>query len=138
MLLKMQYKDWGLSMIETELRAYLLNDPDIKRMIGNRMYPLVLPEKAAFPAIAYTMVSKGSHHLINIAFPRIQFSCFSPSYMEAKNIAGKIREALQRYKGQMGSNRVIQGVFENEYEMYEKDTGLYHVACDIKIIFRED
>lgn len=124
-------------MISTKIREYLLSIPEIKDAVGNRLYPGWLPEKPAYPAIAYLKISGVAHHGIPVAYPRYQFSVFSPRYGEAETIAGYIRDALQRYKGDLGGIEVIQGVWEGSRDMYESDTKLYHIATDFKIIYRE-
>lgn len=106
-------------------------------LIGTRLYPGWFPEKVVYPAVAYLEVSGVRHHDIDVGFPRVQFSVFSAKYTEAKAVAAAIRNELRRYSGQMGEYRVIQIVAENEYEQYERDTKLYHVALDLKIIYRE-
>lgn len=124
-------------MLSTALRAYLLSRPEIRNLIGTRIYPGWIPENAPMPSVAYLEVSGVRHHDIDVAFPRYQFSCFSTRYLEAKEIADEIRKALQRYKGDISGTRVIQGVHEGTFEQYERDTGIYHVAIDFKIIYRE-
>lgn len=124
--------------IETKLRDYLLSIKEIQSAVGNRIYPGWLPEKPTYPAIAYLAVSGVAHHNIPVAYPRFQFSVFSTKYGEAKELAEEIRSALQRYKGNMGGVRVLQGVWEGSRDMYESDTKLYHIATDFKIIYREE
>ena len=125
------------SLLEIDLRNYLLTNDNLKALIGTRIYPGWIPENATMPSVAFLTVSGVRHHNIDVAYPRIQFSVFSSRYLEAKEIASEIRKSLRRHEGMTGSTRIIQGVFENENEMYEKDTLLYHIACDFKIIYWE-
>lgn len=124
--------------LETKLRDYLLSIKEIQSFVGTRIYPGWLPEKPTYPAIAYLEISGVAHHNISVAYPRFQFSVFSPKYGEAKGLAEEIRNALQRYKGNMGGVRVLQGVWEGSRDMYESDTRLYHIATNFKIIYREE
>jgi len=124
-------------LLETDLRTYLLSFDSLKNKIGNRLYPVWIPQNAEMPSVAYVEVSRPSHHDIDVAFPRIQFSVFSNRYIEAKEISKEIRKILQRFKGKMGNTTVIQIAYENEYEVYERDTNRYHVATDYKIIHWE-
>lgn len=124
-------------MLEVDIRNYLLSHEPLKLKIGNRLYPGWIPENATMPSVAFLGVSRPSHHDIDVAYPRIQFSVFSPKYIEAKEIIAEIRKTLQRFKGKMGKTNIIQAVFENEYENFEKDTKLYHIAIDFKFIIWE-
>lgn len=124
-------------MLVTDLRDYLLSFNSLKSYIGKRLYPGWIPENAAMPSVAYLCVSGVRHFDIDVAYPRYQFSVFSSRYLEAKEIAAEIRNILQRFKGKMGNTTIIQVIFQNEYENYEKDTKLYHIAIDFKFIYRE-
>lgn len=124
-------------MLEVDIRNYLLSHESIKLKIGTRLYPGWIPENAVMPSVAFLGVSRPSHHDIDVVYPRIQFSIFSSRYIEAKEIASEIRGILQRFKGKMGNTNIIQVVFENEYENYENDTKIYHIALDFKFIFWE-
>ena len=124
-------------MFFTDLRNFLLTHESLKTLIGTRLYPGWIPENAVMPSVACFEVTGVSHHDIDVAYPRYQFSIFSPRYIEAKEIANEIKEILQRFKGKMGNTRVIQGVYQNEYDNYESDTKLYHIAIDFKFIYWE-
>ncbi|MFJ5625446.1 DUF3168 domain-containing protein [Peribacillus loiseleuriae] len=124
-------------MLEVDLRNHLLSHESLKNYIGARLYPGWIPENAAMPSVAFLGVSGVRHHDIDVAYPRYQFSVFSPRYLEAKEITAEIRNILQRYKGKMGNTNIIQVVFQNEYESYEQDTKLYHIAIDFKFIYWE-
>lgn len=124
-------------MIEIDIRNHLLSHETLKLKIGTRLYPGWIPENAVMPSVAFLGVSRPEHHDIDVAYPRYQFSVFSPRYIDAKEIAAEIKNILQRFKGKMGNTDIIQVVFENGYENYEKDTNLYHIAIDFKFIFWE-
>lgn len=124
-------------MLEVDLRNFLLKQEKITDLINTRIYPGWIPQNAEMPSVAFFIVSGVRHHDIDVAFPRIQMSIFSKRYVEAKEISNRIVDCLRRFKGQMGNTSVLQIVFENEYDQYEPDTGLYHIAIDFKIIYRE-
>ncbi|MBU5214562.1 hypothetical protein [Heyndrickxia oleronia] len=124
-------------MIEIDLVAYLKGYQPLKDLIGTRIHPGAIPEKADMPAVAYNEVSAPGYHDIDVSFPRFQFSCFHSRYIEAKQVRNEIENALKRFKGKMGNTRVIQGVVAGKYETYEKDTKLHNAIIDIKIIYWE-
>ncbi|MBU8733436.1 DUF3168 domain-containing protein [Cytobacillus oceanisediminis] len=124
-------------MLEVDLVNYLKNYQSLKDLVGGRIYPGVIPENGSKPAIAYNEISARGHHDIDVSFPRIQFSCFSPRYIEAKQVRKEIENALKRFKGAMGDTRVIQGVVAGKHELYEHDTKLHNAIIDIKIHYWE-
>jgi hypothetical protein len=109
----------------------------MENLVGSRIYPGWIPENAIMPAVAFLVISDTNHHDISVAFPRMQFSVFSPRYLEAKEIADVIKKSLKRFKGDMGGTPVIQIVFENGYETFENASRIYHVVLDFKIIYWE-
>ncbi|QJD87900.1 tail completion protein gp17 [Cohnella herbarum] len=125
-------------MLAIDLKDYLMAIPEISNVIGKRIYPGWFPEKVEYPAVAFLEVSGVSHHDIAVGYPRYQFSCFSPRYLEVKAVSSELRKNLQRYKGMMGSSRIIQIVWEGSREMYEPETKLHHIATDFKIIYWEE
>ncbi|CRK80306.1 tail completion protein gp17 [Neobacillus massiliamazoniensis] len=127
----------GDSLLETDLVNYLKTYQPLNDLIAGRIYPGVLPENGTKPAVAYNEVSAPGHHDIDVSFPRFQFSCFSPKYIEAKQVRKEIENALKRFRGMMGNTRVIQGVVAGKYELYENDTKLHNAIIDIKIIYWE-
>lgn len=124
-------------MLEVDLRNYLLEQEELTKLINTRVYPGWIPKNAEMPSVAFFVVSGAKHHDIDVAYPRIQFSTFANRYLDAKKIAKVIVDSLRRYKGKMGNTNILQIVLQNEYDMHESDTGLYHVAIDFKIIYRE-
>ncbi len=93
-------------VIEEALVAHLLANAGVIAYVGNRIYPLVIPEGVELPAIAYQRIStpRESTHSgpSGLASPRFQFSCVSGKYSEANGLVNAVRRALDGYKGTMG------------------------------------
>lgn len=127
--------------IEADLRAYLLSQPNLKSMIDTRLYPLVLPQPPTFPAVTYAKVSH-SHvrDLSGVAYSisRFQFSCFAATYSGAKAVANEIKRALQDFVGVVGGYRFLDADGANEIDIYESDSGIYHVPVDVIITYKGD
>lgn len=124
-------------LFSNEMRAFLLSHESLTELIGNRLYPSVAPEGTPTPYVCYYEVSGVAWHDIPVAYPRYQFSVFDTRYLGAKNVSAEIRSILQRYKGDIGAYRVIQGVWGGSRELYEPDTKLHHIATDFRLIYRE-
>lgn len=128
-------------MIETDLRAYLMAHPEVGPLVGNRIYPLALPQSPALPAVTYQRISttrtRTKDGPTGAAEVRVQMSCWSMSYIEAKRVADAIRHALDGYRGSMGGHYVYVAASEGELDFYEPDTQLYQVAADYLIWYEE-
>lgn len=122
--------------IEAALRNYLLSIPELTAQIGNRIYPMVLPQPPVFPAVTYSKISSSNvRDLSGISFylTRIQFTCWSESYGQAKAIAESLRKPLECYKGTMGEFHIIDSQSVNEIDLSQPDSGLYQVPVDVLI-----
>ena len=126
--------------IEEALHEYLSGRTEITDLVGNRIYPIVLPQGPAYPALTYIKISGPVLHDVDIAYPRFQLSSWGEEYSDVKQLAAAVKEVLQRFKGVMGSApgiKVSQVVFENELDLYDPETGVYHIPADYTIIYRE-
>jgi len=126
--------------LEEALFAYLKDHAGLKALVGTRIYPLILPQPPTLPAVTYFKVSLVNRRVM--ASPsdvlkqvRVQFSCWANTYSETKSVAEQVKVALQDFAGQMGGGvQVLDGNIINEQDLYEDDTGIYHVPVDVLIM----
>ena len=126
--------------IEEALSAYLNSKTELIDIVGDRIYPIVLPQNPTYPALTYFKVSGLALHDADIAYPRFQLSSWGEDYADVKTLAAAVKEVMQRFKGIMGGTggvKVSQVVYENELDLYDSVTGIYHIPADYKIIYRE-
>ncbi len=122
-----------MATAEEALFAYLSGHSGVKGICADRIYPLRMADKAAFPCIVYHLVSNPREisHSGNsgLANPRFQLDCYADDYLKAKQLAQQCVSALHGYKG-----GEIQAAFiEDENDLLETDTRVYRVAVDVKI-----
>lgn len=91
---------------ETALRNILLADSAVMNLVGNRIYPLVLPENAALPAIAYAVVNESRAHAMLEPVPlrevTLAVQCYAKTYSQARALADAVTAALDGYRGALG------------------------------------
>lgn len=131
-------------IIEQAIITALLADSALIAVVGQRIYPVLAPQDIEAPYVVINKISGprnhsmgGSSHLVN---PRFQFSCFATTYAVAKQVSGLIQTVLQGYSGTLGGvgGVAVNGCFyEDETDMYEDDTKLFHVALDFKLWHEE-
>lgn len=96
-----------MATIEEAIVRKMLATPAITALIGSganaRLYPLVTPQTAALPAIAYQKISSpkeqshsGSSHL---ARSRVQFTCEAVDYAAVKALAAAVKNCWNSYSG---------------------------------------
>ena len=126
---------------------YLRMHKGIARAVGERIYPIMLPENAILPAIVYAPVLANYDSALqgDTGFVRqtIQFVCHADSFMKARKLSRSIKVAIQDYHGDMCGVE-IQAVFiKTDYE-YNGNTALkfdteeYMSSIEFEFQFNEE
>ncbi|MFA5162092.1 MAG: DUF3168 domain-containing protein [Elusimicrobiales bacterium] len=123
---------------EQALFELLSHDAAVSAIVGDRVYPVRLPDEVMLPAMVYMKVScirYASHGgPSKLASSRFQLDCYSVDYLEAKRLALAAVSALHGKKG--GD---IQAAFnENETDGFSADDGVFRVTADVLIWHKED
>jgi len=123
---------------EQALFELLTHDAGMSAIVGDRVYPVRLPDEVILPALVYMKAScirYASHGgPSKLASSRFQLDCYSADYLEAKRLALAAVAALHGKKG--GD---IQAAFnDNETDGFSADDGIFRVTADILIWHRED
>lgn len=134
-------------IIEQALFVELKTAAGITALVGTRVYPLILPQNAAFPAITFQKVSGSRSHSqsgpSNLAHPRFQISCWAKgdtAYPDAKGLAAQVRQAIDGFKGTMGGAGgvdVQSCELVSEVDGYVGESYLYVVHLDFVMWHRE-
>lgn len=132
-----------MAEIEEAVIQYLLAQTGLADLIGTKLYPEELPQKTELPGVTYIKISDVKDHLLtgqsNVDSPVFQFTVFSFTKSEARNVSNQIKKALKDYSGVL-SGLVIQKI-ELENEITNKETvdgGILKVfteSLEFKIIF---
>lgn len=103
---------------------------------GSRVYPLLLPQDATFPAVTYQQISRTQEHAYGVEAGvlsvRVQVDSWAESYAAARSLADEVAAALSRYNGTINGVTVRDIVLDNERELYE-ETGIRRVWQDYVI-----
>lgn len=104
---------------------------------GNRIYPQTLPQGATLPAVRYLQVSDPPEHThsgrSNLRHPRFQLDCFAETYLTAKRLADQVINAIDGYRGPMGSATCYAGFQENARDNHDPELNRHWVSVDIEI-----
>jgi len=84
---------------EEALFAHLKAFTGLKSLVDERIYPLVLPQKAVLPAVTYQKISGERLHKLQgdtgFTRPVYQLSCWAENYAQCKAVAEQVRLCLQ-------------------------------------------
>lgn len=129
-------------MLESDLRTYLIEDSTLTGYVGERIYPLTLPQGVELPAITYQRVSCVSSYNLDrpngVVEVRIQIDTWASKYITMKQIAQRIMELLNGYRGGIGGTPVLGVFLEVGSEQYENESGAYRYIHDFRFVYHEN
>jgi hypothetical protein len=133
-------------MIESALTSYLLANGDIASLVGTRVYPVLIPQRAALPLLVYQVISDmPDYHLrgeSGLTVARIQIDCVAATYSQVKTLAQYVRLACGGYRGQLGTVAVEWMNAEQFSDMPaeprsgEQET-IYRVIVEIRVAYQQ-
>jgi hypothetical protein len=130
--------------IEEALYSKLTGDAGVAALVVARIYPNVVPQDIAMPAVAYQRIStvRDMAHdgPTGVAHARFQFTISASTYSSARNVANAIRVALDGFSGLMGGvgGVTVEAVFvENDFDGYNQAGGEQVVRMDALVIHQE-
>ena len=105
-------------MIEEAVAARMLAFPALSGLIVQRLFPLVIPQDMALPAVAYQKIDspKTSSHSgrSDLARSRFQFTCAAETYAGVKALAAEVVNCWWGYRGTIGGVRIDGSLVEND------------------------
>lgn len=130
-------------MIEQAFRGLLAANTGLSALVGAKIYPLVVPQNTAYPAVVYQVISKipnsepcqGEQHSENVQQARMQVSIYAEKYEQIVAIDEAIRSALDYYKGTVGTVQISSLRFLSARDLYAQEALVYHRAIDYRIIY---
>jgi hypothetical protein len=136
----------GGNLNTINLYEFLVSKPDITNLVGQRIYPGMLPQSAVFPAITWHCYGTSHDYYTTGAAgwadARYQIDVWAYTYGQATTISELVRDKLQGFSGFIGEGWVHVAILENEETLYEQpahsdDMPIHHVAQQYKILFPE-
>jgi len=130
--------------LEEALYAHLSSSPQATaELVGTRIYPLLIPQDVAVPALAYQRVGTQLklEHGGRSGWARavLQITVQARTYDSAKTVAAALRADLSGYRDTMGGVGGVEVHFCNQ--IGETDTEqLFDAAvtrCDFEFLYKE-
>lgn len=102
------------------MRARMIGDAAIAAQIGTRLYPVLIPQDAELPAIAYQVISaprRYSHSGDSRLTPlRMQFTIQANSYDEVTQLSQAVRQCWSGFHDAIDGVQITAFV-ENEFDI---------------------
>lgn len=130
-----------MALIEQAIYERLTTYAGLAALVGARVYPVILPQSPALPAVTYTKVTNEhvqSHGgASGLAMPRFQVDSWATTYASAKAVAEQVRLALLGFRGAVAGVLIGGVLAETETDVYEPETRIYRVSQDYRIAHEE-
>lgn len=128
-------------MIEEHINARLKATAAVTAIVGDRIYPSHIPQRATLPAVSHLRLSGMPEHAMgadaDVRQTRVQVSCWSSQYSQGKTLAAAVRGALSRYAGTIGDDEILDVYEENELDDYDPPTAVHQIVVDLLVWYRE-
>lgn len=127
-----------MAVFETILFTKLSGTAALTALVGTRIYPLIIPQGATYPAVTYQRISTMAREGCmseddGLARARIQVTAWAETFTSAKAVIDQVRQALQRW-----TTTGVQGSFIlAEYDLYDDEAIKYGSAVDAEIVYEE-
>jgi len=126
---------------ERALRDLLLATQDVAELVGDGIHPVHLPQGFRLPAVSYQRISgpriRAHEGPSGLARPRIQVDCWAETYAAAKELARRVRQSVDGWRGESAGIRINDVSVVTEMDGYEPDTGIWRVQLDL-IVWHEE
>jgi len=124
-----------MTTIDEAVRAILVANSGVYALVGTRVYPAVLPLDCALPALSFSKISNKYKQIAGV--PRFQISCWTEDYLECQNLKQVVETALDGYAGTISGITIIRIIPLEAPDLYESETGVYHIPYDFKVIYKK-
>jgi hypothetical protein len=113
--------------------------------VGDRVYPLTLPQDVTLPALTFQVISDiptlshdvaQDHPLYTGARrsdTRVQFDCYGSTYDDAEALADELHTLAVGYRGFWGAIEVDSVLPDNRLDDRDEAPDVWRVICDLII-----
>lgn len=122
-----------MAQLEASIFTALSGASGVSTIVGSRVYPLVIPQGAALPAVTYTRISgplemslSGGAGLESV---RVQIDAWSTTYASAKSLAAAIRAAML-------AATAFKVASVSDRDLFEDETSVFRVSADFTVWHR--
>jgi hypothetical protein len=120
-------------MAQSEILIYnvLIADTSVFGLTSNRVYPALLPQAAAFPAITYQRVAGSRIYSFNgyscLQNNIMQIDCWATSYGQMKNLYYASKEAMEN----AGTFKALLTLRPDDN--YDDDVEIFRASMDFSV-----
>lgn len=141
-----------MALIEEALTELITGAPGVAALIGDRFEPHPLTQNGLYPSISYMLafdIKVHSHRndpdtngITGLSMPLFQFDLWAVDYAGVKDLAEKLRLAIDSFRGTV-AGVVINGIlFQNGRDIYEESVSddkqrLHRIMTEYQVQYNE-
>jgi len=107
--------------INQALYELLLGDEDIKELVDDRIYPVLLPEDCPLPALVYTPINASYDSALQgdtgFAKQTIQVMCHANTFKKVRELSRLVKTKLQDIRGDMKGLPIEATFIKSDFEL---------------------
>jgi hypothetical protein len=98
----------------------------LKGLVSNKVYPLVMPQKASLPAIVYSRIANNPQNVLEggatLDQIRFQVDTYATTFFAARLLAAQVRSAME------GAG--FKATLQTEQDFFELEVNYYRISQD--------
>ncbi len=128
---------------EKVIRALLMQDAAVTALVGDRCYPVELPEGCLLPALVLDHISTSDVGTISagsygLCQSRIEAKVLASSYVQQKNLTAAVLVACRYQRGVIAGVRVASVIRAlTGPDLRDTDRGVFYQSTDFHVTFQE-
>jgi len=123
--------------MEKAIVDILENDANVSAVVGDRIFPIFIPQEKAFPAITYERIDTDPKDtkdgLSTLDMPLIDIDLWGKDFKVLKDLARDVRKALDRFSGRRQSVEIQSIQFDNEIQAFSDEKELHHLTQTYRV-----
>ena len=128
--------------LEADFISYITGIGAVSSKIGTRLYLHKLPQGVTLPAVVYQRISRSSpqthdQKASGLLFERFQFTVYARTGEDTSAVEGAFFNALEGFKGSMGSTVVGSVLHAGTTDGYDPDHELEYTTMDYMIGYQK-
>jgi hypothetical protein len=126
-----------VTVVADFIYSRLINDAAVSAIISTRAYYVKMPDNPVLPAVTF-QVTSGAHEenflgSSRLRSPVVSIDSWATTARASAVLAEAVRRALHGYRGAF-ETLVVQNCLEwSEYDLYDPDVEIYHVAASCRL-----
>lgn len=112
----------------------------VTALVGTRIYPVVIPERATLPAVSINVISTGQTHTMGSDSgpynPLVQISVYGATPDDSYAVTTVIKTALKDFSGTLGGDgglTVQRAFLDDEGDLYDQQLNRAGIYLDFTI-----